>query len=176
VQKTSNLKRLAARFLATTCLTVAGGAVAMAGPYSGPYGSTFGTATNVGLDTPVTGAVTLTGNVNDWFEFEGLPGLVTLGSIFTVQDVSGSALGLTIEDDLGNVIMGPTGVASGTTATLSGNVPVDGNVVFHIAPTNESPANFSVTLTNTPEPGTMAAIGLGLTGLAAAGLRRRKKN
>ncbi len=165
--------------MATTCLTVAAGSMAMAGTYTGPYGSsgTPGTAPDVGLDSPITGTATLNGHSEQWFEIEGLPGGVSLASLMTIQDVSGDPLGYTLEDDLGNVLLGPTGLSAPNFATLSGNTPADGNVVVEIAATNEAPSNWQVTVNvSAPEPGTVAAVGIGLLGLGALGLRRRRSS
>ena len=169
MQKTSNWKRIVGRFLATTCLTVAAGAIASATPYTGPYGTSFGTAVNVGLDTPVTDVSLI--SVNDWFEFEGLPGGVTLSSIFTVQDVTGF-WNVSIVSDTNTPIFSQS-LSAPNFAGLTGNVPVDGNVVFDMSTFGEGSNSFSVTLA--PEPATVACLGLGLVGLAGLGLRRRVK-
>jgi hypothetical protein len=175
MQKTSKLKKLASHLLATTCLTVAAGSVAMAGTYTGPYGSSFGTATNVGTSTPITGTVTLNGPEQEWFEISALPAGVTLASVLTIQDVSGNAVEYWVENDAAGVIDNQT-ISSPNFASINGNVPVDGNVVVEFLATNEGASNWAVTVNaSTPEPGTVAAVGVGLVGLAAAGLRRRKK-
>ena len=167
MQKTSNWKRIVGRFLATTCLTVAAGSMASATPYTGPYGTSFGTAVNVGLDSPVTDSTTLF--VNDWFEFEGLPGGATLSSVFNVQDVTGF-WSVSIFTDTDTLLFSQP-LSPATSATLGGNVPLDGNVVFDMQTSGEGSNSFSVTLT--PEPATVACLGLGLVGLAGLGLRRR---
>lgn len=176
MQKLSNFRRLALRLLATTCLIAASTAVAMASTaYTGPYGTTFETATDVEQDSPVSGSFGGTDN-SEFFEFEGLTAGTSLSSIFTVQDTSSLTMGLTILNTSDVTIFGQDVVGANSFASLTGVVPDDGNVIFQIESFNEGPLSFNVTLTpnaSAPEPATVGIVGLGLAGLAAAGLRRR---
>lgn len=172
MDKTSKLKKLAGRLLATTCLTVATAAIASASPYTGPYGHTFGTATDVGLDTPVTG--TLAGPGEDYFEFEGLTASDTLSSILTIVNTGGIRdMQVTLFTSTGTTIMSGEIVDPGDTASLTGSVPGNGDVVVEIRTFEEPGTSFSATLSSAvPEPATLSVVGLGLLGLGA--LRRRR--
>jgi PEP-CTERM motif len=182
MQKSSQLKKLASRLLATTCLTVAGGVSAMAGTIvltQGAQEAYPGTLTPVGT-TEVDGIVSLNQGANgDFFELQGLPGGATFASLgLEVVDNSGSPVGVQLFSDLpsAQTSLGPLEFALvGTPNVPVGIVPTDGNLFIEISPSNEAASSYSVFLnTTTPEPGTVAAVGLGLAGLAAARLRRKQ--
>jgi hypothetical protein len=144
----------------------------MATPYSCGCGSTFGTATDVGLDSPVTG---VGNNSNAFFEYEGLPALAALSSILTIDNTGVTRpMGLTLLTDTDTTIMAEETVPLSSTAPISGNVPADGNVVVEISYPGEPGTSFSATINSTgvPEPATLGAVGLGLLGVGALARRR----
>jgi hypothetical protein len=174
-------KRLAIRLLATTCLTAAASVVALAGVVTEPaggFGNTFpGTVLPAGT-TEVDGTATSNHGKDDFFELQGLPGGASLSSIsFLFQNNSGgNPIGLLLVDDTDTVTVSPlASVPAGASDSPTGTIPVDGNLVVDIQPSNEGGAPWVLTLNQTtPEPGTFAALGLGLAGLGMAALRRRK--
>jgi PEP-CTERM motif len=179
MQRTSKLKQLATRLLTTTCLTAAASVAAFAGTVTEPvggFGNTFpGTLLPAGT-TQVSGITTLNNGSNDFFELQGLPGGASLSSIsfHFVNNSAAIPFGVVLLTDTNTVV-----TALHTIGTLSsydpiGTIPLDGNLVVDMQPGNEGGSAYVLTLnTSVPEPGTLAALGLGLAGLGAAGLRRR---
>jgi len=178
--KTSCLKKLARHLLATTCLT---GAVATAA-YAGPFVSGVTPSTSSGsptVETVTPGGVSVSGSLpgapgaNYYLEFEGLTGGASFGSLALAITNGGSIVfDVTILSDTLSTIDVGAGVGGGLTYYPGGTVPGDGNFIVELTKTNEAAAPYSVTM-GTPEPGTWAAVGLGLVGLGALA-RRRKKN
>lgn len=176
-------KRLAARLLATTCLTAAASAVALGSAVvepAGGFGSTFATRTILSPGvTQVSGSVTANNGNNDWFELTGLTGGASLTSLsFLFQNNSAALpIGVFLGDDTNTVTVSALqSVASLTSYSPVGTVPLDGNLVVDLVPSNEGGAPYVLTLnpsSSAPEPGTFAALGLGLAGLGSVALRRR---
>jgi hypothetical protein len=185
LKNTSTFKKLATRLLTTTCLTVAATAVAFGGVVTEPgggngpgFGNTSpGTLLPAGT-TEVDGVATLNHGSNEWYEFQGLPGGASLSSIsFAFQNNGSSTFGVELFSDAAQgstVVTATTSVGAGAMYTPVGTIPVDGFLVVDIQRGNEGAIPYVLTLTQSaPEPGTMAALGLGLAGLGAASLRRR---
>jgi hypothetical protein len=175
-------KRLATRLLTTTCLTAAASAVALGGTIvepAGGFGSTFpGTLLPAGT-TQVTGTATKNNGGDDFFELQGLPGGASLSSLsFLFQNNSSNfSLGVIVLSDTDAVVTAFDGVDPNTSYSPVGIVPVDGNVVIDLQPANEAGTPYVFTLAQSaPEPGTFAALGLGLAGLGSLALRRRRKS
>jgi hypothetical protein len=194
-----SLENIARGLLATTCLTVACGAGAVAGTVTEPIGDFPNT--EPGLLLPV-GTTIVNGFAGyepgesgyaspDWFEFQGL----TAGDTYTLTAVydplgpfrtSGNGeSGLTVSVFtssqsalFSNKSMEGAGV-SGANA-LMGTVPGDGKLDIDIASHNENAGSyFQVTLTqnapsSVPEPGTLAGAGLALAGALAWSRKRRQ--
>jgi hypothetical protein len=174
------LKRFATHFLATTCLTVAASAVALGttitepGLGSGPgFGTSFPGTQFSGVTT-VYGDASTNNGTQEFYEFQGLPGSVSLGSI-SFQFVNNGSQSFTAEllTDTEQYITSGV-VTSGSTFDPVGIIPADGNVIVDIMASSATVVPYTLTLfQSTPEPGTLAVLGLGLAGLGAAGLRRR---
>jgi hypothetical protein len=193
------LEHFARGLLATTCLTVACGATAMAStvtegspPGTAPY---FPTTPNgyllpVGTNE-VIGVLGLVGETGDfgptsWFEFQGLtPGGSYSLSAFTE---AGDFVRLSFFNDsmpsaLGGLDPGEKGGTDSTTLTA----PADGNLVVNMYSIDEGGGQaFQVNIaanrvetgpveggSTVPEPSTMGGVGLGLGALALAWHRRR---
>jgi PEP-CTERM motif len=127
--------------------------------------------------TTVNGVVsTSDGQYGDYFEFVGLPGGVSFTSLnLTVQDVSGPVFNAIFLTG-GATFRGEDPAISGTHQE-GGTVPLDGNLLVEIQPSSLPQSTYQVTLqtSQTPEPATFTGIGLGLAGIGAFSLRRRKK-
>ena len=179
----TTLKKLTLRLLGTTCLTAAATVAAHAGTVTEPgggFGNTFATATLLPVGTTeVDGTATLNHGSNAYFELQGLTAGASLSSLsFLFKDNSGGlSIGVTLLSDTNTTVTAFNSVAANGSYSPTGTVPNDGFLVVDISPTNEGGAPYVLTLSqaSTPEPGTFAALGLGLTGLGAAALRRRKK-
>jgi hypothetical protein len=178
--RTTQLKRLARHLLATTCLT-AGTAMATTVTEPPSFGTTFATATALPAGTTmVEGGVTMTGgDLNDYFEFEGLvPGT---GFDFTASTTS-SGLSLNLLNSADAALPSSTDPYTFTTslpASVDVTAPSDGIIVFDVvSPGGEGLRSYTIavnTATFVPEPGTLGAMGLGLAAGAALTRRRKKK-
>jgi len=180
-----SLQKLARTLLATTCLTGASSGVALGSviteglsPAPGDFPNTAnGYALPVGT-TQVNGAISLTTDPADWFEFTGLLG----GSSFSLRATApGTAYSdnLTLQSDTSVNIAGPIDFSHGNPANLGPlTVPADGNLVVGITQ-GEGGGNYTIILngtlapTGTPEPATFAGVGLALAGALAW---RRKRS
>jgi hypothetical protein len=179
LQRTSKLKRLAIRLLATTCLTAAASVSALAGIVNEPltgFGNTFpGTLLPSGT-TQVNGNVTSSNGADDFFELQSLPGGASLSSLsFHFQNNSSIfPIGVLLLTDTNTTVTALFSVPANGAYNPTGIVPLDGNLVVDLKPSNEGGSAYVLTLTTgAPEPGTFAALGLGLAGLGAIGLRHR---
>ncbi len=111
----------------------------------------------------------------DWFEITGLgSGSFTLSATMTS---GGASINVFADTDLVNALESQALVDSGTPANFGAlAIPSDGNVAVELAGSNEGSNPYTVTLTttgsSTPEPGTIATVGLGLAG---AFILRRKR-
>jgi hypothetical protein len=177
----SFLKRSSVSLLAVFSLAFAGSSMALATSYDCSFdncGTSFGTATDVGLDSPVTGFVN---DDSEWFEFEGLSGSSSLESLLTITNTSserfGDPLEVTLYNSSDQAITGDVDlvVDPGDNATLTGDVPSNGKVVVEILATRGNVATFSATLDppSVPEPAPVTAVGLGLAAIGALRLRSR---
>jgi hypothetical protein len=183
MQKSSKLKQLATRLLATTCLTAATSVAAFGSTIVLTQGTQESFAARViapAGTNEVDGTVSLTqGSSGDWFEFTGLPSGASFSSLsLLVTDTSGSPINAFFSNDTPTLITSHNGVSTGSPYSPTGNVPGNTNLVVEIQPTNEGASHYTVTLNlpgGTPEPGTLGALGLGLAGMAGLGLRRRTK-
>jgi hypothetical protein len=183
MKRTTQLKRLARRLLATTCLTAC---TAMATTISEPpnFGTTFGTATPLPEGTTtVEGSVSFGSDMNDFFYFQDLvPGT---GFYFTATTTSTPGLDLSLLTTGDAALPGSanpyTFTASDPTIESNLNAPANGVIVFDVLyPSSAEGARFYTITVNTvtytaPEPGTLGAMGLGLAAGAALKRRRRKK-
>ncbi len=173
-----SIGKFARTLLATTCLTVASGVSALAGtvsytegvnpaspsdfPSSGP-GTSLAGAINPGT-TIVNGGVPSFSDI-DWFDITGLGS----GSFTLAATVSSGSAAIHVFDDtnLGTALESQALVNSGTPASFGSiAIPADGNVAVELAGSNEGTNPYTVTLTttgsSTPEPATIATVGLGL--------------
>jgi hypothetical protein len=181
LQRTSKLKRLAVRLLATTCLTAVASVAALAGTVNEPgtgFGNAFpGTLLPVGT-TQVNGFATLTNGSDDFFELQGLPSLASLSSLSFQFQNNGAIvpIGVVLLDDTNTTVTPLANVIANSSYNPTGIVPLDGNLVVDLQPGNEGGSAYVLTFdppSSAPEPGTFATLGFGIAGLGAMGLRRR---
>ncbi|MGA3027848.1 MAG: PEP-CTERM sorting domain-containing protein [Bryobacteraceae bacterium] len=180
LKKTNALKRLATRLLATTCLTAAASVAALGSTITEPgggFGHTFpGTELPAGT-TQVDGTASLNHGSNEYYEFQGLPGGVSLSSLsFSFLNNGVRGIGVELLNDADAVVTAESVVGAGATFNPVGTVPMDGFLVVDIKAGNESGTPYVLTLnlpSGTPEPGTFGTLGAGLAGLGALVLRRR---
>jgi hypothetical protein len=165
--------------LAALCLAAVGGTAASAAPLICGCGGTFNTRTDVGLDTPVTGSVTSISD--DWFEFQGLTAGALLSEVLTITNTSTGRFAqdivVTLLTTSDTAITGDNhiDVAPGDTATFTGVVPLNTDVVVEIAGASRTTnSSYSATLSPVPEPGTLSAMGLGLIGIGSMRFLARK--
>ena len=179
MSQTSLLKRSSVSLFAVFSLALAGGSVALATPYDCGFnncGYDFATATDVGTDTPVTGFVGE--DSSEWFEFEGLDGGATLSSLLTITNTSDFGdFYVTLYNSSDQTISGDVGVRvdADDSATLTGDVPGNGDLVVEISARGPDPG-FNASLTDppsVPEPAPVTAVGLGLAAIGALRLRSR---
>jgi len=184
--------KFARTLLATTCLTVAGGASASASTFlegSVPTTHDFpsapiGTLVPLGTDEVqgFLGTANFEGvgkDLGDWFTFQGLPG----GGGFNLHAFAtenGEGVGIALFDSslhqIANGFIGHVGEAG---LQYTGSVPGDGELVVDIFHGNENSAtngSYTVDLATTasPEPATLPLAGLAIGG-ALAWRRRRKQ-
>lgn len=180
MQKKSNLKKLAGRLLATTCLTAATSAVALGGSVTlpeGAQGAYPGDLLPLGT-TMVSGIVSLNnGSAGDFFEFQGLTGGESFSALgLEIESISLQGINYELYADTPSpetVLQSSTAVAGTTNSFPTGTVPTDGNLIVEIMPTNEAASNYIVTINSpVPEPETLSTLGLGLIGLGGLGRRR----
>ena len=169
----STLKKFARHLLTTTCLTaVAAGAahgntINESSVSGGDFGNTFATRNLLGsATTEVIGAISGFTD-NDFFQIGGLLG----GSAFSISGVYTNFANYSVLNSAQGVIS----AGGQNPATLAGVVPGDGILVVQVLQ-SESLATYDLTITanaatTIPEPGTLAAMGLGLAGAFA--LRRK---
>jgi hypothetical protein len=181
--------KFARTLLATTCLTVASGGAALAGTITYTEGSGGLPAdfsnTFAGADALTAATIPGTTNVNgsvsnlDFADFFELTGLGT--GTFTASAVAneGGSPSITLFTDGDLSLGGPTSFIPGTPASFASQaIPSDGNLIIGID-ANESTATYTVSVnttgSSTPEPGTIATVGLGLAGALALSRRGRKQ-
>ena len=197
-----SLENLAKGLLATTCLTVAcGTSAAVAGTITEPIGAFPNSSPGYLLPAGTTVVDGYAGqrpgesgnDSPDWFEFQGL----TPGDKYTlsaVYDPFGPRNNFQSEMGSGN---GESGLEislftrsqsalftnqsmEGPGAMLMGAVPADGFLDVKITSDESAGSYYQVTLaqtpasTGTPEPGTVATVGLALAGALAWRRKRRK--
>ena len=184
-----SIGKFARTLLATTCLTVAGGA-AQAGtiiytegtaPAPADFSNTFPAAT-VLTAAAIPGTTTVNGNISggDPFDFFELTGLGA-GTFTVTASTSGSGMGsVSVLTDANVVVGGPTGISNGVSASFgSFSIPSDGNIVVELQDLGERSTPYTVTVntlsSSTPEPSTIATVGLGLAGALALSRKRRKQ-
>ena len=171
--------------LATTCLSVGVGGSATAGAITegtAPAPADFpnsspGTLLPLGT-TIVFGTLTGGGDLQDWFEFQGLSGLTPFtllgqynplglerGTHFSVFNSSNSLIGSTTLEGFGG--------------TVSGTIPADGNLIVEVnGAVLSAPYEMALTASlgaQAPEPGTLATAGLAIAGALAWRRKRAAK-
>ena len=166
---------------ATTCLTAASAGVAAANTIiegTPPAPANFGNASpgyvmNPGVDQ-VQGVFTPGTDPTDFFEFTGL----LPGSPYTITTtVANGSLAGTVEalqSDGVTVLNGPTAF-NGSPIIFTGSVPGDEKIVIDMVATEGTTSGYTVNMSAqlaTPEPSTLAGVGLALAGALA---RRRRK-
>jgi hypothetical protein len=183
--KSTRMKRLARHLLATTCLTAGAAALANAqvvtegiGGAPADFGNTFGAAYLLpDGTTQVNGTVEIGSDPADFFTFQGLQG--GTGFSFTATSTLTRTIGLDIFNSSDSQLGATDFFSSAEAGSGIGTVPSDGTLTFELFPngSGEGLRTYSVNLTatSTPEPGTLGAMGLGLTAGAAALARRRRK-
>jgi hypothetical protein len=181
--KHTRLKKLARHLLATTCLTAGVAAMADAqtvtegtSPAPADFGNTFGTAYLLpNGTTQVNGTTHDNVDPADFITFQGLQG--GTGFSFTATSTSNIASNLSIFNSSDVKLLGPTSFSSVEGTSGHGTVPTDGTLTFDVFSNSEATQTYSINLTATqaPEPGTLAAMGLGLAAGAGLILRRKKK-
>jgi hypothetical protein len=179
-----SLDGFARGLLATTCLTVACGASALAGTINevGDFpNSGNGTLLPVGTDV-VNGSIggfPFEGPLDtaDWFEFQGL----TSGNSFHLTGAY-NPLGAEAGASLQLFTDGGTPLGNGTLesggAILNGIVPGDGKLVVEILGSSQTSNGYTVSLSTSsavPEPSTLGGTGLALAAGALAWSRKRKR-
>jgi hypothetical protein len=181
--KHTRLKKLARHLLATTCLTAGVAAIADAqvvtegvSPAPADFGNTFATAYLLpNGTTQVNGTVQQGADTADFFTFQGLQG--GTGFSFSASGNSPIALSLDIFNSSDTQIGSTHIFTSVEGASGTGTVPVNGELIFDVFSGSEAREAYTINLTATqsPEPGTLGAMGLGLAAGAALVMRRKKK-
>jgi PEP-CTERM motif-containing protein len=177
-QTGNRTKKLAKALLAGTCLAGAGGVASASVVIEGLNGAPadFANTPNgyllpVGA-TEVQGKITFTTDNFDYFEFTGLLG----GAGFSLHYDVGSH-GIQGFNDVGGALT-VFATSEGFAGSVSGTIPLDGNVVVKMSNPGISASPYTIDLTAplaaTPEPGTMGLSALALGG-ALAWRRRRKQ-
>jgi hypothetical protein len=201
MQKTSQLRRLAGRLLATTCLTAASALAGTitytegAGGLPADFPGTFGSATaavaaaNPGT-TIVNGAVNNAGSdPRDFFELTGLgAGNFTLSAMVTeggngtvyVFNTSGTLLeGGGGPQTNGAGLFGFTSPGVNPLNFGSLAIPGNGDLVIEVEMWHEDASNYTITVNTTPssvpEPSTAGMVGLGVAGALTLARKRRKQ-
>jgi hypothetical protein len=177
--------RLVRSLLASTCLTAACGVTATAGtitegtpPAPADFGSTFGTATLLPVGTTQVfgflGPLGEGGDPNDWFEFQGLAPGTSFSIIGNNTTHNEASFQFSVFNSSDSLLTGPTAMEFGGDPA-GGTVPSNGILVVntHEYEHFDGPTvgEYEVTLTaetsSTPEPGTIATVGLGAAALLA---------
>ncbi len=185
MQKSARLKKIARHLLATTCLTVAAVGVAGASTFTegSDFSNTFAGANALPIGTDVVNGSlfgSLAPDNDDYFRFSGL----LAGSSFSLNAStpdSGWLGNLLVFSSSQSQIGTTQALHNSAPANASGIVPLDGILVVDVAfSEGTGPDAYTVSLTapldqtaQTPEPSTLAGVGLGLAGALA--LRRRQK-
>jgi len=167
MKSSDSLKKIARRLLATTCLTAAAVGVSQAASVTettfGDFGNTFALQTLLPAGTTeVIGAI----NPSSDFDFFTISNLVAGGNYSITGVYTGNASYSVLSS--ANVVLSP---GTSNPAVLSGVVPGDGILVIAVGQ-QEQVATYDLTLdvASTPEPATVAGVGLAL----AAGLAARR--
>jgi hypothetical protein len=186
--------KFARTLLATTCLTVASSAAALAGtitytegttPAPADFPNTMGSATSLSAAT-ISGTTIVDGHTAggdvDWFELTGLgTGTFTVTADHTSG--AGSDTINVLETAPSTLNIFTSGFDSGESAG-SGSIaiPTNGDLFIEVlrnAGTGESSNGYQVTVNTTassvPEPATIAMVGLGLAGAFALRRKLRKQ-
>ncbi len=182
MQKSARLKKIARHLLATTCLTAAAAGVAGATTFteSTDFSNTFAGANALPIGTDVVNGSlfgSLAPDNDDYFQFSGL----LAGSSFSLSASTpdtGWFGNFFVFSSSQSQIGSAQPLQNATPANVGGIVPLDGILVVDVGLVEGfGAAAYTVSLTaplaQTPEPSTLAGVGLGLAGALA--LRRRQK-
>jgi hypothetical protein len=172
--RTHTLKRFARQLLATTCLTVAIGAVAEASTTNETSVVDFSN-TFLGRNILPIGTTEVIGQINpssdiDYFQIGGLLG----GGAYNFTGVYTDFSSYGVLNSSGGIL----NFLSSNPSSMAGVIPSDGILVVQVQQA-EQLAGYDLTLTaptiptNVPEPSSLSSVGIGLIGALA--LRRKLK-
>jgi hypothetical protein len=170
------MKRLMRGLLAGTCLTAATAAHASTITESADFSNTLAGALSspLAIGTTIVNGTAANSDI-DFIDFQGL----LAGGAYTLQFARTDFGSLNFDDfdSLGNHVGSPGSIGA-TSATITGLIPVDGQLIAQVGGSEGNA--YSVTLTadlapSVPEPATSALAGLGLAAAGLLSARRRKQ-